>query len=287
MTASGPGSSVNGISVDTNNIECAVCGNSGYRPYFTAGAYFLVQCSVCGLVYTRNFKFSATSYDEDNYFTRKNQYTARWDEFCRLFEPLVHNIHRYKKTGKFLDVGAGVGTLLSVAAKQGFVVQGVEVSSWAANFARTEKGLPVQTGTLEAAAFGAREFDVVVINHVLEHVQDPVALLREAGRILKDDGLLVIGVPNIGSIMAGLVRSRWASLRPEEHIWHFTPATLRSLIGRSGFREVYFEAMDNYPAVGWSLKAIFRRLVNGLSMIMNRSEAMLIYAHKDQVSDNG
>src|SRR5512139_332997 len=117
-----------------NVMQCALCKYSECRPYLTVGNYKLVQCNTCGLVYTKNFSAGATSYDENTYFTLKHQYTERWDEFCRLFQPLIANICRYKRSGRLLDVGAGVGILLSVAAKKGFAVQGVEISSWAANF---------------------------------------------------------------------------------------------------------------------------------------------------------
>ena len=124
-------------------------------------------------------------------------------------------------------------------------------------------------------------FDVVVLNHVLEHVENLQSLFAEVRRLLKKDGLLVIGVPNIGSLMASIKGDRWASLRPEEHIWHFTPTTLRLLVNEAGFREIYFEAKDNYPVTGWGPFKLFRRVVNFVAVVSNRSEAMLLFAEKN------
>jgi hypothetical protein len=81
--------------------------------------------------------------------------------------------------------------------------------------------------------------------------------------------------------MARILREKWPSLRPEEHIWHFTPETLRTAIKRARMREVWFEARDNYDVQGWNIKAVIRRIINGLSVITNRSEAMLLFCQKE------
>jgi 2-polyprenyl-3-methyl-5-hydroxy-6-metoxy-1,4-benzoquinol methylase len=236
-------------------------------------------------VFVANFTQEGISYKGDEYFVHKNEYVQRWDEFCSMFEHLVAKVMRFKRNGKFLDVGAGVGTLMHVAKKHEFATYGVEVSEWASAYARDEHGLNMVTGTLEDASYPDAFFDVIVINHVLEHVTAPIKLLGEAHRILKDDGMLVVGVPNIGSIMARIMRERWLSLRPEEHIWHFTPNTLRRLLDRAAFHEICFEARDNYSVQGWNPKEIAQRIINFVSVLTDRSEAMLLFAQKQPSTD--
>lgn len=230
------------------------------------------------MAYTGDFRDDEAGYSERGYFD--SSYVRQWDQFCDLFQLLVNKILHFRRGGVLLDVGTGVGALLHVARANGFDVKGIEVSPWAAGFAREEKGLDVRSGTLEEAGFNAGSFDVVVINHVLEHVPDPAAVLREAGRVLKDDGLLVVGVPNFGSIKARLASARWVSLRPGEHRWHFTPATLRKLVSRCGLGEVYFESGENHLPAGWSLKDIVLRLINRIAVLSGRSEAMLMFCVK-------
>jgi len=257
-----------------------MCNTSDTLPYFTAGSHVFEQCARCGLVFVANFAHEGISYKGDEYFVHKNEYVQRWDEFCSLFEQLIAKIMRFKRNGNFLDVGAGVGTLMHVARTQGFTTHGVEVSEWASAYARDERGLNMVTGTLEDAAYPDAYFDVIVINHVLEHVTAPLKLLCEAHRILKDDGMLVVGVPNIGSIMARIMRERWLSLRPEEHLWHFAPYTLRLLLDRADFRELWFESRDNYSVQGWGPKEIVQRIINRVSVLADRSEAMLLFSQK-------
>jgi 2-polyprenyl-3-methyl-5-hydroxy-6-metoxy-1,4-benzoquinol methylase len=171
---------------------------------------------------------------------------------------------------------------MEAASAKGFTVKGVEVSQWASAYAREEKGLDVVPGTLEEARFADACFDVVVLNHVLEHVEAPKPLLAEIRRILKDDGLLAIGVPNAGSLMATLIGARWASWRPEQHLWHFTPDTLAALLKTVGFDVIHREAKDNSPVTGWGAKDLAQRGINAISAMANKSEAMLFIARKSR-----
>ena len=260
-------------------IDCGLCGGGASDFFLNAGERRLVKCSGCGLVYTKDFDPAGEEYRED-YYAGENRTVSRWDEFCAIFDALLSKVQRYKYRGKLLDVGSGAGMLLAAAEKRGFAAKGVEISEWASAFAVKEKGLDVFHGTLENARFDPGIFDVAVLNHVLEHVRDPLSVLAETRRVLKHDGLLVVGAPNIGSIMARLRGASWPSLKPDEHRWHFTGGTLRALLFRANFKTVYFEARENHRAAGWNPGALARRLINPLSVVCGASEAMLLFAEK-------
>lgn len=260
-------------------MNCCLCGGFDGEIYLNGADFRLIRCQ-CGMIRTDDFGAQALSYENDDYFVARNRYVQQWDMFTALFEELLQKITRFRSGGAMLDIGAGVGTLVSVAGNRGFTACGIEVSPWAARFAREEKGLDVRTGLLEEAGFPDNHFDVITINHVLEHVPQPAGTIAEIRRILKPDGLLVIGVPNIGSIMAHLRGRKWASLRPTEHIWHFTPATLKRLMYQGGFRELCFESRENHPAVGWGPESMAIRLINAVAVAIGRSEAMLLFCEK-------
>ena len=262
-------------------MNCNLCSSIDSRPFLSSGTHELVQCTQCGLVRTETFQHGETSYSGDEYFTIKNRYVAQWDDFVTMFRTLVTKIAGYQPPpSRLLDVGAGIGTLMAAAREAGYCVQGVEISPWAAAFAREEKQLDMIAGTLAGAGLKSGAYDVVVLNHVLEHVDDPRELLAEARRVLADDGLLVVGVPNVASLMCSLKKGRWASLRPEEHLWHFAPSTLRRLLLETGFSEVGFEARENHEPKGWGGKAQVVRLVNCTAVLLGRGEAMLSFCRK-------
>ena len=118
------------------------------------------------------------------------------------------------------------------------------------------------------------------MNHVLEHIPDPVAIMYEVKRILKHDGLFVVGVPNFGSPMVKLMKRKWFSLLPDQRIWQFTHASLGNLFGRTGFAEVFFEAREKHRIVGWRPVKVLQRLVNLFALLTNNAEAVLVFVRK-------
>src|SRR6266567_5790102 len=127
---------------------CPLCNGEMVKKFLKAGTFQLMQCVSCDLIRVEGFAENGTLYDSNEYFVVKNCYVESWDEFCRLFDTLLDKINLYKKSGMFLDVGCGVGCLVSRALERGFSSQGVEISKWAAAFAREKKGLDVVTGSL-------------------------------------------------------------------------------------------------------------------------------------------
>ena len=112
----------------------------------------------------------------------------------------------------------------------GFKTYGVELSSETASYARNQQNLDVYCGTLDQAHYADGQFDVVTLWDVLEHIPEPHTMLAEIHRILSSSGLLVIQSPNMDSLMADIGKENWNWWLVPDHIYHFTPATLRDLI---------------------------------------------------------
>ncbi|MGQ9457888.1 MAG: class I SAM-dependent methyltransferase [Anaerolineae bacterium] len=139
---------------------------------------------------------------------------------------------------RLLDVGCGAGILLDAARELGWAVQGVELSPFAAEQARRGLGLPVVQGELAEAQFPEGHFDIVVLRELLEHVSDPLGLLREARRVLREDGVLFVQVPNdLEGVRMRLWRRVWWMI-PPLHLYYFGRGTLEALLERAGFRVV-------------------------------------------------
>lgn len=136
--------------------------------------------------------------------------------------------------GRVLDVGCGKGWILHEFRGRGWEVSGTEMSPDAAGFAVNRLRLPVRCGDLQAQAFPAAHFDVVTLWHVLEHLRDPVETVREAARLLKPGGLLVLAVPNQQGYLARIGRGKWFHLDVPRHLYHYNPTTLRRLVETAG-----------------------------------------------------
>jgi SAM-dependent methyltransferase len=135
---------------------------------------------------------------------------------------------------RLLDVGCGHGHQLAQLARLGWQVEGQDVDPDAALLASTSEGAPVHLGPLETLRLPGESFDAVVMNHVLEHAVDPIALLRECHRLLRPGGVLVSITPNAASWGHDRFGPDWRGLEPPRHIHIFTPRSLLCLAERAG-----------------------------------------------------
>lgn len=147
---------------------------------------------------------------------------------------------------RLLDVGCSSGSLLAVAADLGFSVVGVEIASNAAQTAQ-HKGFEVFPGSLHEAHFPDKSFDVITLIELIEHVRDPLVLLSECRRILKQDGIIVINTPNADSWTARFMREGWDGFSLTAmggHISFFSPSSIRLLARASGFVVAHLETRN-------------------------------------------
>lgn len=136
-----------------------------------------------------------------------------------------------------LDVGCSSGALLQAAVRLGFDAEGVEPAPEAARAAQSA-GLRVRQGLLEEIGYDERSFDAVTLFEVIEHLPDPLRLLRECHRILRPGGLLMIGTGNRDSWTARSMGPHWEYLdisRHGGHISFFSPRSMRIAADRAGF----------------------------------------------------
>ncbi|MDI6891118.1 MAG: class I SAM-dependent methyltransferase [Thermodesulfovibrionales bacterium] len=140
--------------------------------------------------------------------------------------------------GRLLEVGCGNGRRLAQMRALGWEVEGQEVDPKAAAHARNAYGVTVHLGTLENIYFPTDSFDAVIMNHVIEHVHSPVALLAECYRIMKPGGLLVAVTPNVESYGHKRFGACWRGLEPPRHLHLFSVGALMVCAKKAGFRSV-------------------------------------------------
>ncbi|MFA5275677.1 MAG: methyltransferase domain-containing protein [Candidatus Omnitrophota bacterium] len=237
----------------------------------------IVSCLSCGLKYVNprdemDKIFSRYSKLEDELYLgeeKGRRITARI---------ILKQISRFRRKGKFLDIGCAAGFLLDEAAKQGWDTQGIELSEWLVNFARNELGLNVFRGTLSEAVFPSKYFDAIVLTDTIEHLVDPKGLMEEIRRILKPDGVLYISTPDIDSLLSRILKARWWGIQ-HAHLYYFSRNTINRLLDASGFRVRQYGSyprifslaywMERLKGYNKTFYAIFRPLLNaGLKKIL-------------------
>jgi len=135
--------------------------------------------------------------------------------------------------GRLLDVGCGDGAYLEYMQSLGWDVEGVDFDPGAVAAARA-RGVPVKTGDLAQQDYGEDMFDVITLNHVIEHVPRPRDLLRECRRVLKPGGRLIVVTPNTDSWAHRHFGRSWRGLEPPRHLHIFTGPSLVALAAGIG-----------------------------------------------------
>jgi len=218
------------------------------------------KCLQCGLI-SRKTKIEPNeiqkTYNDKKYFSG---YLGNYKEFIKIFDQMLNLIEKYKNPGNILDIGCGVGLFLYLAKKRGWEASGIEISKFASNFAKNKLKLNViNSDNLDI--FQDKFFDVIVVNHVLEHIKNPLVILKQIKKKLKINGILFIGVPNIEGLFPRVQKEDWPSLQPLAHIYQFTPKTLKLLLQKIGFEPIRI----------MSINRKFKYKSKILNLILNKS----------------
>jgi SAM-dependent methyltransferase len=270
--------------------RCPAC-HSSHADVITIGSKELKKCRDCHLPYAPAYVDPSEIYVEGYHsggcgrFGNDTTHPA-WKEFLDYVgDRRMAFIQRIVTTpGRFVDVGCGAGHTVESAQRRGWDACGVELVPSAVQIAQ-DLGLHVMLSTLEESDLPQHSFDVVAASHVLEHQRDGVEFLSSISRWLKPGGYLFLEVPNWSSFDRRGNADRWQGLRPLEHLAHYSPRTLGSLMRRLGYQPVLTET-PFYTMPGTSLGQMLNdygltRLVPLLSKraltvpIQQHDEAML------------
>jgi SAM-dependent methyltransferase len=227
-------------------IACPLCASDQADTLFIArdrlvgmpGEFPVVRCRACRFVYLNPRpapEALPAFYPSEYYPLSAGRETP---EALAVARGLLDRVEEIDPGGNLtvLDAGCGTGLFLKLARDRGHIVRGVELSDSAAEYGRKIYGLAIESGTLESARLPEDTFDVITMWHVLEHLPDPVSALRIVQRTLKPGGVLLFGVPNIGSLEARFFGRRWFSLDAPRHLGHFDPDSARTVVEVAGLK---------------------------------------------------
>jgi 2-polyprenyl-3-methyl-5-hydroxy-6-metoxy-1,4-benzoquinol methylase len=238
---------------------CHICGGNASKRFHCkvnlifGTEYDLVECLNCGVIY---FNPMPTVLELDTF------YSASYYDFDKSREEgkgmaFASRLMRWKPTGKFLDVGCATGFFINgIRRHSNWEVYGTDYGESAVRYAREKLGLTVVQGDLVDAAFPDAFFDYVHVNNVLEHVLNPIQLLKECRRIIKPDGVFFLSVPNGFNDSLDLIdfwkEENLPARSKSGHIFFFPAQTLLMLFEQLGFE---LESKKTY-----SLKRGFRSI---------------------------
>lgn len=196
-----------------------------------------VICKDCGLVWSDPRPHNADQFYREHYrIAYKNTYTPRLKHILRAGKVALSRLARIRPLLSspkiLLDVGSGGGEFAYLLASLGHRVTGIEPNRGYAEYAVTHYGVTAHIGRVQDSALPPGIFDVITIWHVLEHLEDPRAVLKRLHSWLKPDGVLIVEVPNVEATCQSP-----KSTFHEAHLYNFNVATLRRLATLTGFDE--------------------------------------------------
>lgn len=219
-------------------IECKICLENNLVE-FKVGNTELLKCLNCEIIFNKHTEHTnkINEYYKEKYVLDKNQLKPMQRYFHRMpeFIKLISFINKYKSTpASLLDIGCDKGFFLEFSRHFGFEVFGVELSESARNYAQN-LGLNV----FENLESVNRKFDIIVMWHSLEHFPNPKQGILDIKKLLNDDGILLIRVPNFDNIWRRIFGKNWIWFQPQSHYFHFSPTSLKNLLNETGFETIY------------------------------------------------
>lgn len=230
--------------------ECVICGSRERSFYLRAHSTVvgapadLYRCLACKTV------FSAASLTEagaKNFYAIKHRSSnyASYSRFRDLkikdFASRLRSLETVLGSGpkRLLDLGCGEGQALEAAANMGWSADGVEIAHEAIHKAKAKGLKSVHCSPLEKLDdLKLGQYDVVTLFDVLDHVREPVRVLRAAHGHLRSGGILYLDVCNIDSRYKKIMGRSYTHIIPFEHLTYFGPNTLRSALERAGFTHI-------------------------------------------------
>jgi 2-polyprenyl-3-methyl-5-hydroxy-6-metoxy-1,4-benzoquinol methylase len=225
-------------------VSCNLCAGHETRPFKRKAGYTIVTCRVCGLVFVnpRPDAERLLAHYNGNSSSRIQYYLDAERADRRSFAEVLDVAQRLQPAGgALLDIGPNVGTCLDLARTRGFAVRGIEINAEAARYCREQRGLDVLGQPLAPGVFPEASFDVILMGDVIEHLPDPLGALRCVRSLLRPGGIALISTPDVAGWAA-----RALQVKPEEHLYYFTPATMRRALTSAGLEVLELHALDRY-----------------------------------------
>lgn len=220
--------------------ECPWCGSKGEDiiPYYCSPqvmdlnhkqsfppAKLWMKCRRCGNYFVYNFPKSSVGLINGHYTRERNDDQLQYTFPLATYDPIFNQFRAFTLGTDYLEIGTGTGEMLAVALEFGYHVEAIEICQ--ADCERISSALGVDVKWCDIADYETdKQYDVIVMGDVLEHVLEPVHVLKKVKQMLKKDGVLWISTPNYNCAYARMEKfshTMWHQLR------HYTYVSFESL----------------------------------------------------------
>ncbi|MBL9037523.1 MAG: class I SAM-dependent methyltransferase [Archangium sp.] len=244
--------------------SCPVCGASSAVPMFEkregATLLHIVRCDACSHAFleTQPTHFEAERYDYYRAYLGKPRELRQTPLNERRYLELLETWGAQTQGRRLLDVGCGDGHLVHVAATQGWQSEGIDLAEGAIALAQSW-GINCKVLDFFDSSFDGRQFDVIYMSELIEHVPNPVGFIERASQLLAPSGVLYLTTPNFDSLSRRALGAQWHAISAE-HLSYFNSRSLERLFARvSSSRKARIESRN--VALPSLIRGVAKRLL--------------------------
>lgn len=293
------------------DIRCCVCNNRDIEKFslkYQKNNFVVVECDNCSFIFIPQYFSKKISY-KDYKGEEVLEQVRMGNNWLKMQRHLLRFkfIKKYQPEGDLFDLGTGWGHFLSTGRQLGYKVHGIEVSEMPYKYASNELKLPVEHVNFFNMEIKKHAYDLITMWDVLEHIPDADEVIRRSNLMLKDNGYVILQVPEIDSTIAKLFKEKW-NMIGTGHANYFSKKTIKKLFEDHGFqiekikssfefklflmyvlgkkktseaaKQKYFNKTTEKPM--WMLKTmiIAHNLIYNLMSLLNIGDEMMVVAKK-------
>ncbi len=271
-----------------SNVNCLCKANSYtllyqgiYNRQVNNYSFSLYKCKNCGLI--RVFPIPDISLYTDGYVdsTQDNgEYVPRDKPWCvDLANEIERILSFYSELQKkpVLDVGCNGGELVEQLKARNIQAEGCDVDPVAISYG-LKKNLSLFVQDLATQALEQEKYGLIIMNHSLEHIEPAIDVIKNICNALIPGGILQIHVPNYDGWIAKIMKNNWGFLVPQQHIWQFTPETLKYHVESScpgKVKAVEVCCSTNLEPMGIGLKGLVKRTIISMATKLNKGDEII------------
>ena len=232
------------------HTNCPLCKSDIIKSYLKLSDYSIskedyeiCKCGNCNFLFTQRIPAEheiGAYYISEDYISHSDTQKGLISKLYHFARKIMLNkkyrlIKKISSGKDILDIGCGTGYFLNHMKQKGYETLGVEVSEQAREFGKQKFGLNILPPDELLNEKITGQFKIITLWHVLEHLFHPEKYLQTIFKILDNDGVLILALPNPNCYDARFYKTHWAGYDVPRHIWHFTPETINRMAIANGF----------------------------------------------------
>ncbi len=249
---------------------CHLCEKKTSEKIKTVDGIDIFECKRCYLAFVDQKKTNNLNSQKEYNFDR---YKENGEKLRTRFKQIANKIQAYKKKGKILDVGAGYGLLSSILYEKGYEIFIIEPNN-TAYYLKGKKIRHYRTPVEEFVSKSKTKYDVILLMDVIEHLKDPLTVLKKLRFHLNKKGIVVAQTPNYKSLMAKICKN-WSWWMVSDHKFFFSTKSIHVLLKKAGFAVSELETYEDLHDFKKNLdgnftfmqNSVFRKIIKGVLFV--------------------